>query len=307
MPFFSVVIPLYNKQNFIAATLQSILAQTFTDFEVIVVNDVSTDGSVAVVNTFNDTRIKIVQHTKNSGLSASRNTGVKHASAKYIAFIDADDAWKPIFLTEVKKLIDAYPQAGLYATQYLEVYPNGVEIAHVHKVAYGLVPNFFEAGLRQPLYCQSGFCVKKEVFEVAGYYDESITFSEDIDFNIRANYHFKLAYTPQPLTLYYIHQQGQMTVQGLAGKVIPNLDKYEPLAQNRPDIKQYLDFYRYVYARWYKMEGNTSAYKKILGGLTPSNLNYKQRLLLKAPVFALQLLRKVKARLIKKGVNPTTY
>ncbi len=307
MPFFSVVIPLYNKQQFIAATLQSVLAQTFTDFEVIVVNDVSTDGSMAVVNTFNDSRLKTVVHAQNRGLSASRNTGVKNAQAPYVAFIDADDAWKPDFLEEIKKLIDAYPQAGLYASQYLEVYPNGIEIAHTHNVGYGLVPNFFEAGLRQPLYCQSGFCVRKDVFDIAGYYDEGITFSEDIDFNIRANFYFGLAYTNQPLTLYYIHQQGQMTVQGPKGKVIPDLDKYEPLAQNRADIKQYLDFYRYVYARWYRIEGNSEGYKKMVARLNPASLNYKQRILLAAPVFALRLLRRVKGILVKKGVNPTTY
>lgn len=307
MPFFSVVIPLYNKQEFIAATLQSVLAQTFTDFEVIVVNDVCTDSSMAVVSTFTDPRINTVAHGKNSGLSASRNTGIQHAQANYIAFIDADDTWQPNFLEEIKKLAGDFPEAALFGCQYLEVYPNGMQVAHAHTVTRGLVPNFFEAGLRQPLYCQSGFCVKKEVFTVAGFYNESITFSEDIDFNIRANYHFKLAYTPQPLTLYYIHQQGQMTVQGLAGKVIPNLDTYEPLARNRPDIKQYLDFYRYVYARWYKIEGNIPAYKKMLAHLNRANLNYKQRLLLAAPVFVLRLVRKVKSILIKKGVNPTTY
>ncbi|SFQ62175.1 glycosyltransferase family 2 protein [Flavobacterium akiainvivens] len=306
MPLFSVVIPLYNKQEFIAATLQSVLAQTVTDFEVIVVNDVSTDGSMAVACSFTDPRIKIFSHPQNKGLSATRNTGIKHAAGTYIAFLDADDLLDASYLEKINLLIKRFPEAGIFGVNYVESWPGSIQIQHPFNLSTGIVANFYESSLRQPIYAPSGLCVKKEVFEKAGYYDETITFGEDVDFNIRANYYFKLAYWHEPL-MTFVHNTGQMTRQGLKGKVVPDFDKYEPLAHNRPDIKRYLDFYRYVFARWYKLEGNTQGYNKMLVNLNPASLNYKQRALLAAPGFVHRLVKKIKNILAKKGVNPTTY
>ena len=98
MPRFSVVIPLYNKENFIEKTMHSLLNQTYLDFEILVVNDCSTDASAAIVKRFDDRRIQIIQHPINKGLSASRNTGIRSAKASYVAFLDADDLWKPLKL-----------------------------------------------------------------------------------------------------------------------------------------------------------------------------------------------------------------
>lgn len=307
MPYFSIIIPLYNKEEFISQTLQSVLGQSFTDYEVIIINDASTDGSLALAQKFERPGIRIINHPKNKGLSAARNTGIKHAAGNYVAFLDADDLLDPSYLEKMNQLISRFPEAGIFGVNYVESWAGGVQIQHPFNVSTGIIENFYESNLRQPIYAPSGLCVKKEVFEKAGYYDETITFAEDIDFNIRANYYFKLAYWHEPLMTYLVHNSGQITRQGLKGKTIPNLDKYEPLAHNRPDIKRYLDFYRYVFARMYKIEGNRTAYKKLLHNLNPASLNYKQRLLLHAPAFVLRLVRKIKGVLIKKGVNPTTY
>ena len=111
MPKFSIVIPLYNKENYIAETLQSVIEQTFKDFEIIIVNDCSTDKSLETVSDFKDPRINIINHNINSGLSASRNTGIKNAEANYITFLDADDLWKPTFLEKINFLIENYSDA----------------------------------------------------------------------------------------------------------------------------------------------------------------------------------------------------
>jgi len=90
---FSVVIPLYNKERSVKNTIESVLNQTFQDFEVIVVNDGSTDNSLEVVKSFNDERIRIINQ-KNSGVSSARNRGIKEAKYEWIAFLDADDLWE---------------------------------------------------------------------------------------------------------------------------------------------------------------------------------------------------------------------
>lgn len=110
----SVVIPLYNKEELITVTVRSVLSQTFADFELLIVNDGSTDGSLAVVSAISDPRIKVI-NIENSGVSVARNTGIKAASHDWVAFLDADDWWDHSFLEEMTKAIKSYPEHKLFA------------------------------------------------------------------------------------------------------------------------------------------------------------------------------------------------
>lgn len=112
MPAISVVVPLYQSERTIAETMRSILAQTFADFEVIVVNDASSDGGPAIVESFGDPRVRIVAQ-ENRGLAGARNSGIRNATAPYIAFIDADDLWHPEKLEWHKRHLDANPAVGV--------------------------------------------------------------------------------------------------------------------------------------------------------------------------------------------------
>jgi len=311
MPFFSVVIPLYNKENFIAGTLKSVLAQTFTDFEVIIVNDVSTDNSLGVIDHIVDDRIRIIEHNVNKGLSASRNTGIKNAASDIIAFLDADDLWKPEFLEKMHSLMTLYPEAGIYGSRYEEIYPNNL-IIPIPSPQSELINNmgtinFYISNLKKPIFCSSCICIKKGVFYDTGFYDEKITFSEDIDLYIRAAIKYQIAYCNDILASYIIYYQNQMTSNGLRNKVIPDFDKYEVLSVNRPDIKIYLDFHRYIMAKHYKLDGDRSGYNKMTNSISLNSLNYKQIVLLYAPVFILKIIKRFKMVLLKKGLNPTTY
>jgi len=91
----SVVMPVYNVEQYVGQAIQSILNQTFSDFELLIINDCSPDGSVEICRQFKDPRIKIIEHKKNRGLAGARNTGIRHSQGKYIAFIDSDDIWEP--------------------------------------------------------------------------------------------------------------------------------------------------------------------------------------------------------------------
>lgn len=115
----SVVIPLYNKEKSITTTLQSVIDQTYTDWELIVVNDGSTDNSLAVVKNF-VAKLPITNHKfqileqPNGGVSVARNTGLLVAQGEYIAFLDGDDIWEPTYLEEAAQLIHDYPNGAIY-------------------------------------------------------------------------------------------------------------------------------------------------------------------------------------------------
>lgn len=114
---FSVVIPLYNKGREIAETIRSVLNQNYPHFELVIVDDGSTDHSVKVVNRFVDERIRLVRQP-NGGVSTARNRGIEESENDYIVFLDGDDLWSPNFLQEIRKLIKRFPEVGLYATNY---------------------------------------------------------------------------------------------------------------------------------------------------------------------------------------------
>ena len=108
---FSVVMPLFNKEDSVPSTIRSILSQTYSNYELIIINDGSTDLSRERAASFSDPRIQIIDQ-QNLGVSAARNRGIKAASNPYIAFMDADDIWEPEYLQTQRKLIQDYPEAG---------------------------------------------------------------------------------------------------------------------------------------------------------------------------------------------------
>lgn len=311
MSFFSVIIPLYNKQNYVENALQSIIRQSFTDFEIIIVNDSSTDKSVEKIIPFLSDKIRLIHHDNNKGLSAARNTGIKNAKANYITFLDADDLWKPHFLETIYNLITEFPEATIFATNYEEIYglktvfpKNGTAILAKNS---SQIINFFTHNLQQGIYNHGSVCFNKTVYETVGFYNENIDFAEDIDFNIRVNLKFKLAYCNTIGMSYLMQSENQLTTTSILNKRLPDFDQYEALANENKVLKKYLDFERYVLAKHIKTDGNKKLYKKISAKIDLNNLNSKQVLLLKSPSLLLQLLSKTKIFFIKKGWKLTSY
>lgn len=309
-PYFSVIIPLYNKENFVLNTIKSVMNQTFTDYEIIVIEDCSTDKSLDIVSKIRNDKFRIIKHKKNKGLSASRNTGIKNAIAKHIAFLDADDLWKENYLQELFQLINDFPQAQLFATNYEEFYADDKILLPENNSKnlqnISLITDFFEISLAQPLYCPSSFCVEKSIFETVGYYDETITFGEDVDFNIRANSEFLLAYSKIPLVHYLMFSENQITQSKLGGKIITNFDKFETKNQSK-SLKKFLDFHRYIMAKHYKLEGNNENFMKMKNGISTSSLNNKQLIILNLPLSVLKFANQIKAIFLSKGIRFTTY
>ncbi len=310
MAFFTVIIPLYNKEKYIENAIKSVLNQTFTDFNLLIINDFSTDKSVKIASKYISDTVEIIHHKKNAGLAAARNSGIKNSNTNYITYLDADDLWKPTFLESIFQLIQNFPEARIFGTNYEEIWDNVIKNPHngseILPVDFTGYINFFKINVMQGIYNHGSVCFHKEVFEKIGFYNEDIGFSEDLDFNIRANYNFKLAYDNSIQMSYFMQTENQLTQSSISHKTIPNFDSYENWAKTNSDLKKYLDFERYVLGKRLK-KNNDLRWKKMIATIDSRNLNWKQNVLLKMPRFVLNSLDKLKLFLLKLGIKTSTY
>lgn len=178
----SVVMPLYNKERSVAASIDSVLAQNYNDFELIVVNDGSTDMSLNVVKNIRDNRLRIIDR-KNGGVSSARNTGIMAARHEYIAFIDADDWWDPAHLQTLTELIYKFRcQAAVFATKFIKTNKGPKKTKKHLEESVFLVNNYFKNASRpEELLSSSSFATSKAALIAAGLYNENIQYGEDVD------------------------------------------------------------------------------------------------------------------------------
>ena len=205
----SVVIPLYNKEKSIASTLRTVLNQTFSDYEIVIVNDGSTDGSVEEIEKVQDDRIRLV-HQPNAGVSAARNRGIEEAKGDLIAFLDADDEWKPEYLATQYHLFQKYPECSVFACNYEFRDVSGkVTPTLIHKLPFvgedGILSNYFEvASCSHPPLWTSAVMVKKQAMQAIGGFPLGIKSGEDLLTWARLAVNGMIAYSKRPLAVFNV-------------------------------------------------------------------------------------------------------
>ncbi len=197
--FFSVVIPVYNKQSCIAKTIGSVLNQTHGDFELIIVDDGSTDGTLEVVKTFSDERIRVIEKA-NGGVSSARNAGIAAARHDWIAFLDGDDVWSCFHLEVLAKLSAEYPEAQVLCTNYDTLSSDEDFVEKLTTIEQStknfIVKNLYRRLLeKKHITTSSTSAVWKGCFEKVGGFNESLTKGEDLDVWQRLYEHFIFAQT----------------------------------------------------------------------------------------------------------------
>ena len=206
----SVIIPLYNKEGSIAQALDSVMAQECQDFEVIVVDDGSTDDGAAVVENYGDPRIRLVRQ-ENAGVSAARNRGIEEARGEYVAFLDADDVWMPGFLSEIEALQSEFPQCRAQATNYV-FNSNGVKSPTIlRKMPFsgerGVLLNYFEvASCSHPPVCSICVCIERRLLQEIGGFPVGIKSGEDLLTWARVAVRTGWAYSMKEMAQYNIDQ-----------------------------------------------------------------------------------------------------
>lgn len=260
----SVVIPLYNKEKQIAKTLKTVLDQTFQDFEIVIVNDGSTDNSITEVEKFSDPRIRLI-HQENAGVSAARNKGIAEAKGEYIALLDADDEWKPDYLETQMKLATKYPECEIFVTGYEFKNEFGeLKRSVLRNMPFttetGILSNYFHVASTSdaPIWTSAVMVERKLLQDIEGF-PLGITSGEDLLTWARLAVRSKIAFCYSPKAIYYTPTTGP------TGKVPVDLKSTNDtvgtelikLANKYPDkgIEEYVSY-------WYKMRAAINIRRK---------------------------------------------
>ena len=236
---FSVIIPLYNKAPYIRKALESVLAQTYTDYELIIVDDGSTDGSAEIaeailqetirlqgyeakglensgaeINAYNLSPInyklnaynlspinyKLIRQA-NAGVAAARNNGVAQANGDYLAFLDADDWWEPTYLERMAQLIEDYPEAGLYASNYVYYKPGKTHVALNIPTGYINYPKAYYESDAMPVTSITAI-IPRMVFDNVGDFPVGIKLGEDFLLWAKIALQYKVVFLNEALVYY---------------------------------------------------------------------------------------------------------
>lgn len=205
MPTVSVIIPTYNRATLLGRAIQSVLAQTYQDFELIIVDDASTDDTESLVKSFNSEKIRYIRHRKNKGVSAARNTGIRSAKGDYIALQDSDDEWMPEKLEkQMRAFATAPPEAGIVYTGFYMIVKNKKK----YQPSASITPKdgkIFSSIIKgEYLVSPQTIVVKRECFEKYGLFDERFPPMEDWEMSLRLSKHYQFKYIDEPLALYHI-------------------------------------------------------------------------------------------------------
>ena len=303
-PKISVVMPLYNKGLSVTKSIYSVLAQTEPDFELLVVNDGSTDESERVVRGIQDERIRLITQS-NGGESAARNRGIKESKSGLIAFVDADDEWLPHFLSTVLALTNIFPEAGAYSTAFfacqdgrIKRYPYvGVEF----RLEGEIIPNYFRnCTLGSSIISSSCVLIRKEVFDKVGVFPVGVGNGADLHMWARIALHYQIAWSPLECAIWHLSSEnrcaGMVVMQDapFANLVEEALYDGHLSADMAFWVSEYLCRIRINYSRVAKEYGERALARQLLWKTRSTKVFNKQWRLLALQLYAPSALLRIR-------------
>lgn len=261
---FSVIIPYYNKSKYIQRCLDTVLNQTFQEFEIILVNDGSTDDGLHFISTHYSNKITVINQD-NRGVSAARNAGIKKAKYPFIAFLDADDCWHNQFLEQIKKVIATENNVKIIGTHYSR---NKHFLAlNSGELDYFKFENYFKSALRNTRFSSSSTIIRSDFFTQNKGFNSDLKKGEDIDVWIRAVHSGGNAFYIKNTLVYYsdedVHQATnikvpiQNTLVGTINELYCNLLKESTNSSFNRFVSIYVLFNLYPY--YYASESHLQA------------------------------------------------
>jgi glycosyltransferase involved in cell wall biosynthesis len=307
MPFFSIIIPVFNKEIFVAKTLKSVLNQTYTDYEIIIINDGSTDTSEAIIQEFKDYKINYF-FKKNEGVAIARNFGIDKAKGDYICFLDADDYWFPAFLETMSQYIQKLPKQKVFACA-IEVETKNKTFASQYSIERKSefeIVDFFDASQKECVLWSSSVAIHKSVLEHVGSFDPNIKKCEDTELWIRIGLHYSIVFIWEILAKYGYDESSISRNWNYFFEPY-TFDKYALEEKQNPKLKQYLDLNRFSAVIKCRLNGEWRIAIDIESEMDLKNLSLKKRILLNLPPILLKLLVQFKNFLAHIGLGNSVF
>ncbi len=204
-PLVTVLVPTYNRAPLLGAALRSILDQTFTDFEVIVVDDGSTDNTGETIAALRDARVRYL-YQLHVGISAALNAGLRAGRGRYVARLDSDDLWLPAMLATLVPLLEQRPEVGVVYGQGQAIDDHGQRLPQVQGTAGYFAGESLRSLVWDDCTCNVALLARHACFERVGLYDEALTGNEDWDMWLRVARHYEFAFVPQVLAYVRWHE-----------------------------------------------------------------------------------------------------
>jgi len=215
----SIIIPTYNCSSLLERAIKSVLAQTYENWELIIVDDGSTDGTKDLVANFRkiEPRIKYIWQNNSGAPARPRNTGIKSASGEYIAFLDHDDEWLPNKLEKQVALLENSPEIAFVSCNVIVVSPKRSELISSPKYKG---ENFLKKMLEKNLILTaSSVVVRREIFDKVGLFDETLKFADDWDMWVRIALKYKFDYIDEPLVKYFWHGKNRIIKTNISERI----------------------------------------------------------------------------------------
>ncbi len=271
---FSVIIPVYNKSKIIQICVDSVLNQNFNDYELLVIDDGSTDESIEKIKVRENV---IVLRKENGGVSSARNYGVINSKGEYICFLDADDYWEPEHLSTLYEMIVQYPSEKMFSTSHRIRQLNGQiewnDILSAYDSSIILVDDLFELWLRKKskrIICSDTVCIKREVFDEVGLFEEGVSQGEDTDMWFRIAAYYKVVLSKK-LTATYQREFSDATKYYknnyewiFASREDDLVNDFRIPEEKRKNIVKYIDRYRMNNCRSMLFENNRKKAREYL-------------------------------------------
>lgn len=302
----SVVIPVYNKGFILNETLNSVLQQTFTNFEIIIINNGSTDNSLEVLSKFNDSRIHIYSQ-ENKGAAAARNLGIEKSSGEFIAFLDADDYWFPNHLEELINLEKQFPNCGCYCSRYQikntknsVVYPT---FKNISSEFIGIVENYFASNYPFKINITLNQMISKKIITEMGCFTEGITNGQDLELWTKIGIKYPVAIHNKTTAIYNNYFPNTLSKNSFKTMKLMSFKQFEVEESKNSDLKKFLDFHRVFYAKHYKIIGDNKSVQFYLNDVNKDTIPFMMKIIFKTPSFILFQLFQLKKWFLNKGIN----
>ncbi|MEQ3662248.1 MAG: glycosyltransferase family A protein [Flavobacterium sp.] len=302
----SVVIPVFNKGFILNETLNSVLQQSFTNYEIIIINDGSTDNSLDIISTFEDSRIRIYSQD-NKGAAAARNLGIRKSNGEFIAFLDADDYWFPNHLEELFKLTKQYPNCGSYCSRYqIKNTKKTVTIPIFKNIStdyVGIIENYFASNHPFKINITLNQMIPKKILIEMGCFTEGITNGQDLELWTKIAIKYPVALHNKTTAIYNNYLPNTLSKRSIKTMNLMDFNQFKEAENKNSDLKSFLDFHRIFYAKHYKIIGNDEKVYFYLKDVANENLSFMIKVLLRTPSSILNILFKLKNWLLKKGIE----